>query len=240
MAFSGGYAPPKSARAGYAGVIGIFLIFLAIFAIVWGGLDPTANFRTWTVLSFELFGGLIFSALLGFTLARRPSMKNEYSAVLLGVLAGSLFIMLEMVILTLGVSMSTSQGLWLSLLAPAAETMLFIVAPYQMLTILFPRMPLVWKAIFSDAFFSFFHYFAYGFYADFWLKLIVLVLGNTVFILTYHMTRNATAPMIAHLMMNLAPNSQAVGSLLLQWGPAFLLMIGVFFILLTVFGGHHR
>jgi len=240
MAFGLGYAPPKSSRAGYAGIIGSLLIFLAILSIVWGGLDPTSNFRTWAVLSFELFGGLIFSVLFDFTLAKKVPEAKEFESILLGMFAGSVFLGLELVILTAGASFSTSQSLWLSLLAPVAETMLFVVALYQMFTFFFPRMPLLWKIIASDLTFACFHYFAYGLYPDFLLRLLILVLGNTAFVFIYSITHNATAPMIAHLMMNLSPNLEAVGSVLLQWGPWFLLMVGVFFILITLFGGHRR
>jgi len=246
VAFASGYAPANSDRAGYAGFIGSSLIFIAILSMVWGGLDRTTDFRAWAVLSFELFGGLLFSSLFGFSLLRRAdfskhaNIQAETQGVLFGVFAGSAVVILEMVILTSSQLASTAQGVWLSMLAPVAETMFADVAVYHLLRSAFPKMRWIWIALGSDAVFSLFHFFHYSASPDWLWILLILIVGNTFFVWTYHLTRNATAPMMAHLIVNVAPNSQNVFAFVLQYGPLLILMFVVFFIVFKCFGGRHR
>jgi hypothetical protein len=242
MAF-GNYSAVTPDQIGYAGFIGSALIFLAFFSALWALLDPATDYRSWAILSFELVGGLTLSHEYKFTLAppsgrpRRASLQTEFQGVIIGAFAGALVIGLEMAVLSADYFMSAAQGLWLSLLAPVAETLLMTVAVYQFFKIYYPELSWIVVALFSDVSFMIFHFFAYGMRPDFLIIEAILALGNTVFVYFYHITRNATVPMIAHLVVNIAPNSQDVVSLVLVYLPWFLVIVVVIFIIYTFFGG---
>jgi hypothetical protein len=246
MAFGTGYAPARSNRNGYAGFVGSSLIFIAVLSMVWAGLDATTDLRSWLTLSFELFGGLILSVMFGFSFMRRANLsrssnlQSESQAVMLGVFFGSIVVIIEFLAITASELASTSEGVWLSLMAPAAETMLAVVAVYQLLTSAFPKMHWIFKAVASDIVFGLFHFFHYGSDPKWLVILLVLAVGNTFFVWAYHVTRNATAPMVAHLMVNLVPNSQNVLEFIVLYGPLLIIMFVSFFFIFKFFGGRHR
>jgi hypothetical protein len=245
MAFGMGYASTRLERKGYAGFVGASLIFIAILSTVWAGLDPATDKTAWLVLIVELFGGLIFSAMFGFSFVRHVNLeksaniRREAEAVIFGVFTGSLTIIIEFVVLATSQVASTGEGVSLSLMAPAAEGMLAVVAVYELLTAAFPTMRWYFKALASDIVFALFHWFHYGQDPKWLLLIVILAAGNTLFVWGYHITRNATVPIVAHLIVNVAPNLQDVLDFFIIYGPLLIIMFVVFFCVFKFFGGRH-
>lgn len=238
MAFSEA-ASSASSTPGYAGFVGAVLLLFAFLSVMWAGLDPSTDLRSWFTLSFELACGLTIAIGFGFKLAQRASLQSEISGVMLGVLGGVIILGLQMALLTADYFLSTAQGVWLSMLAPVAETML-VVAVYHVFRFHFPEISWIQIAIPTDLMFAVFHYFAYGMRPDFILVEIILAIGNTVFVYLYHLTHNATVPMVAHFIVNVAPNSQAIGQFLMDWGLLFMVLFFVFLVFYLYFGGRNR
>ena len=235
-----------SRRTGYAGPIGAALVLIAIISMVWAGLDTTTDIRYWAVLSFELFGGLIFSSLYGFDFRGHANLMSgrnltaESKALLIGLFFGAMVLLTEGLFSVIGMLGSTNEGAWLGFLAPAAETMFAVISVYELMTAAFPGMHWIWKAVASDLVFALFHFWHYALRPDWLVLVIVLAIGNTFFVWTYHVTRNATAPMVAHLLVNIAPNLGTVAIFFLVYGPMFILIFIVFFLLFTFLGGRHK
>jgi hypothetical protein len=238
MAFSEA-ASSASSTPGYAGFVGAVLLLFAFLSVMWAGLDPSTDLRSWFTLSFELAFGLAIAMGFGFRLARRATVQSEISGVMLGVLGGMAVLGMQLVLLTADYLLSTAQGVWLSMLAPVAETM-FVVAIFEVFRFHFPEISWIQIAIPTDLCFAVFHYFAYGMRPDFILVEIILAIGNTVFVYLYHLTHNATVPMVAHFIVNVAPNSQAIGQFLMDWGLLFMVLFFVFLIFYLYFGGRNR
>jgi len=225
----GEYAASSRKTSGAAGLVGTLLIFFAVLSTFWAALDPTMDMRSIFAYSAVLFGGLALSLGFGFQFARKPDMRGEITAVSLGIGAGIVMLAMQSGIFFIsGLLPYSTQGTWLIILAPVAETLMFTVAFFHLFKTHFPELGWLQIAVASDVTFAMFHFFAYGYRADFWLILIILLLGNTVLMYIYHLTKNFTAPAVAHLIVNLAVvQDEVVAGLLAN--------IGTFIILFTVF-----
>lgn len=225
----GEYAASTRRNTGTAGLVGTLLIFFAVLSTFWASLDPTMDLRAIFAYSAVLFGGLGLALGFGFQFARKPDMRGEITAVSLGAGAGIVMLAIQSTIFFISDLLPYStQGSWLIILAPVAETMLFNVAFYHLFKTHFPELGWLQIAAASDVTFAMFHFFAYGYRADFWLILIILLIGNTFLMYIYHLTKNASAPMIAHLLVNLAVVQDEVVTGLLA-------NVGTFVILFMVF-----
>lgn len=227
-------------RTGYAGVIGSLMLFTAIFAMAWASLDPTTDTRMLNATAFILIGGFVLSLASGFKLSRSKDLKSEPNAIMLGLGAGLIILVIQMVIMSLGVSFVVEQSVAFVFLAPVAETMMFVIAPYHFFRYNFPRSHWVTSVIPADIVFSVFHFYRYSAHPDFILILIILILGNTLFVWVYHITKNATAPILAHFIVNLASNTQPVLDYLYVNGPLFIIMFIFFAFLFTIVGDRRK
>ena len=180
-----------------------------------------------------------FSFVRHVNLEKSVNIRREAEAVILGVFTGSLTIIIEFVVLATSQVASTGEGVSLSLMAPAAEGMLAVVAVYELLTAAFPTMRWYFKALASDIVFALFHWFHYGQDPKWLLLIVILAAGNTLFVWGYHITRNATVPIVAHLIVNVAPNLQDVLDFFIVYGPLLIIMFVVFFCVFKFFGGRH-
>ncbi len=233
----GEYAASTRKITGTAGLVGTLFIFFAILSTFWAALDPTMDIRPIFAYSAVLFGGLALALGFGFQFARRPDPKGEVAAVVLGLGAGIVMIAMQSSIyLISGLLPYSTQSSWLIILAPVAETMCFNVAFYHLFKTHFPELGWLQIAIASDVTFAMFHFFAYGHRADFWLILIILLLGNTVLMYIYHLTKNASAPMVAHLVVNLAIVQEEVVAVLLANIGTFVALFMVFVLIYLVLG----
>lgn len=229
-------------KRGFAGFIGSTLIMFAFLSMVWALLDPTTSKTTWQILVVEYLGGLIISLAFGFTLTRKVTISKEIEAALIGLAAGTLMLTMNQAIFTVTNFVpysATGEGLWLVMLAPIAETLAFNVAIYHWFRNTYPEISWVYIALASDLSFALYHFFRYGSRPDFLIILIVLLIGDTVLMFIYDLTRNATAPMIAHTMVNFATAPAAVLSALETFA---YLMLAVFVIVLIIYiiGGKLR
>lgn len=224
---------------GTAGFIGTLLIFFAILSTFWAALDPTVDIRPLFAYSVELFGGLGLALGFGFTFARKTDLNREIQAALLGLFAGIVIIATQSAVYALSGLLPFSADIMLVLLAPVAETMLFTVAFYHLFKFHFPELSWLQIAVTSDVSFAMYHFFAYGYRADFWLILIILLIGNTILMWIYASSMNATAPMVAHFIVNFAVVGQdALAAILPNIGVVIALF--VLFILIYLFVGRLR
>ena len=233
----GEYAASTRKVTGTAGVVGTLLIFFAILSMFWAGLDPAVDIRSVFAYSVELLGGLALAMGFGFKFARRTNLKIEVRDVALGLLAGVIILAIHNGIFAVSGLLPYSLGsAWLILLAPVAETMLFNVAFYHLFKTHFPELSWLQIAVTSDVSFAMYHFFAYGGRPDFWLVLIILLIGNTMLMYVYHLTKNASAPMVAHLVVNLAVVQDEVISALLANVGTLVALFMVFVLLYLLLG----
>lgn len=231
------YAASTRKVSGTAGVVGTLLIFFAILSMFWAGLDPAVDIRSVFAYSMELLGGLALAMGFGFKFARKTNLKIEIRDIALGIFAGVIILAIQNGVFAVSGLLPFSLGsAWLIILAPVAETMLFNVAFYHLFKTHFPELGWLQIAVASDVSFAMYHFFAYGGRPDFWLILIILLLGNTVLMYVYHLTKNATAPMIAHLVVNLAVVQDEVISALLANVGTLVALFMVFVLLYLLLG----
>jgi len=224
---------------GTAGFVGTLMIFFAILNVFWASLDVTIDIRPLFGYSVELLGGLGLALGFGFSFARKTELNKEFQAVILGLFAGIVMIAVQSAIFAVSGLLPYSVNVTLILLAPVAETMLFTVAFYHLFKFHFPELGWLQIAATSDVSFAFYHYFAYGARADFWLVLIILLAGNTILMWVYHLTKNATAPMVGEFLVNFAVvGDQAFAAILPNVG--VIVMLFTAFILIYLFLGRFR
>lgn len=236
----GEYAASTRKVTGTAGLVGTLFIFFAILSVFWAALDPTMDLRAIFAYSAVLFGGLGLALGFGFQFARRHDPKSEVAAVSLGLLAGIIILAIQGGIYAVsGLLPYSTADTWLILLAPVAETLAFNVAFYHLFRIHFPELGWLQIAFASDVTFAMFHFFAYSTRPDFWLILIILLLGNTVLMYVYHLTKNATAPIVAHFVVNVAASYDQVIPILLANIGTFVLLF-MFFVLVSLLLGRLR
>lgn len=227
-------------KDGYAGFIGSTLIFFAFLSMLWAILDPSTNKDLWLFFSVEYLGGLLLSALFGFRLKKSVSTKNEFAAVIYGITAGIMMLVMDFAILQvseIAPFSSAGEGLWLVMLAPIAETLAFDVALYHWFRSAYPTISWVYIAIPSDLAFALYHFFHYGLDPRFFFILLILLMGNTFLIYIYDLTRNATAPMVAHTMVNFATAPADVLAALENFVYLFLVVFVILFIIYVIKGG---
>lgn len=236
----GEFAAETKRVTGTAGMVGTLFIFFAILSAFWTAMDPTVNLRLVVAYSVELFGGLGLALGFGFSFARKPNLSREFQAVMLGLFAGIVITAMQSAIHAVSgvVTLSVEHTLFI-LLAPVAETMLFSVAFYHLFKFHFPELSWLQIALTSDVSFAMYHYFAYGARADFWLILIILLIGNTVLMYVYHLTKNATAPMVGHFLVNLAVVGEEAAAAILPHIGTLIAMFMVF-VLIYLFVGRFR
>ena len=239
----GEYTASTRKVTGTAGLCGTLLIFFAVLSTFWASLDPTMDLRSIFAYSAVLFGGLGLALGFGFQFARKPDMRGEVTAVSLGIGAGIVMLAMQSGIFFIsGLLPYSAQGSWLIILAPVAETMLFNVAFYHLFKTHFPELGWLQIAVASDVTFAMFHFFAYGYRPDFLLILAILLIGNTVLMYIYHLTKNASAPMVAHLIVNLAVvQDEVVTGLLANVGTfviLFMVFVLVYLVLARFRSGH--
>jgi hypothetical protein len=227
-------------RSGFAGFVGSLLLFMAFFAMAWASLDETTSVRQVMAYSFILLGGLGLSLGFGFRLSQRAELKSELTSVMLGVTTGIVVLVSMMALMLIGINFTTNENVAFALLAPVAETMAFVVAPYHLFKYNFPEAHWLTMAIPADIIFSVFHFYRYFARPDFIIIWIILVIGNTFFVYIYHITKNATAPMIAHFIVNLASNTEPVIGFLVTTMPLFVGMFIVFAFVYYIIGGMTR
>ena len=227
-------------RDGFAGFVGSLLLFVAFFAMAWASLDETTNIRQVMAYSFIFLGGLGLSLGFGFKLSRRADLNSELLGIILGVTVGFIVLSVQLAIQYIGINFATNESVAFTLLAPVAETMAFVVAPYHLFKYNFPEANWLTMAIPADLIFSVFHFYRYFSSPDVIIIWIILVIGNTLFVYIYHITKNATAPMIAHLVVNLASNTQPVTNFLITTLPLFIVMFVVFAFIYYIIGGMTR
>jgi len=224
---------------GTAGFVGTLMLFFAILNTFWASLDPTIDIRPLFGYSVELFGGLGLALGFGFSFARKTDLNKEFQASILGLFAGIVMIAVQAGIYAVSDLLPYSVNVTLILLAPVAETMLFTVAFYHLFKFHFPELSWLQIALTSDVSFVFYHFFAYGARADFWIILIILLAGNTVLMYVYHLTKNFTAPAVGHFLVNFAVvGNEAVAGLLPHIGTIVALF--TLFILIYLFIGRLR
>ena len=148
-------------RSGFAGFVGSLLLFMAFFAMAWASLDETTNIRQVMAYSFILLGGLGLSLGFGFRLSQRADLKSEMTSVMLGITTGVVVLVVMMGLMLVGISFTTNESVAFALLAPIAETMAFVVAPYHLFKYNFPEAHWLTMAIPADIIFSLFHFFRY-------------------------------------------------------------------------------
>lgn len=233
------FAADTKRVTGTAGFVGTLMIFFAILNVFWASLDPTVPIRPLFGYSIELLGGLGLALGFGFSFARKTDLNKEFQAVILGLFAGIVMIAAQSGIYAVSGLLPYSVNVTLILLAPVAETMLFTVAFYHLFRFHFPELSWLQIALTSDVSFAFYHYFAYGARADFWIILIILLAGNTILMWVYHLTKNFTAPAVGHFLVNFAVvGDEAVSAILPHIGTIVALF--ALFILIYLFIGRLR
>jgi hypothetical protein len=224
---------------GTAGFVGTLMIFFAILNVFWASLDPTVDIRPLFGYSIELLGGLGLALGFGFSFARKTDLNKEFQATILGLFSGISMIATQSAVYAISGLLPYSVNVTLILLAPVAETMLFTVAFYHLFRFHFPELGWLQIAATSDVSFAFYHYFAYGARPDFWIILVILLVGNTILMWVYHLTKNATAPMIGHFLVNAAVvGNEAVSAILPHVGTIVALF--ALFVLIYLFLGRFR
>jgi len=223
-------------RGGFSGFIGSYLIAFGFFSLIWATLDPTTNKDQWLALMAQYLGGLGLSMAFGFRLTRRVPMDEELRAAGIGIMAGILTSALSSILLMLGsIPFSVNyEGVWLVLLAPIAEVLALNIFPYHLIDFHFPESSTWQKIAPSDVAFAFYHFFSQGDNPLFMLIIIILILGNTAIMYVYDMTRNATAPIVAHEVINLGVVMAYVVPILIGLVPIFIAVLFVV-VLLEVF-----
>lgn len=234
------FAAETKRVTGTAGFVGTLFIYFALMSTFWMALDRTIDIRPLFAYSVELLGGLGLALGFGFTFARKTDLNKEMQAVMLGLFAGIVMIAIQSAVYAVyGLLPYSTTTTVLILLAPVAETMAFNVAFYHLFKFHFPELSWLQIAITSDITFAMYHYFAFGARPDFWLILIILLAGNTILMYVYHLTKNATAPMVGHFLVNLAVSyDEVVAGLLPHIGT--LVMMFVVFVLIYLFVGRLR
>lgn len=233
------FAADTKRVTGTAGFVGTLMIFFAILNVFWASLDPTVPIRPLFGYSIELLGGLGLALGFGFSFARKTDLNKEFQAVILGLFAGIVMIAVQAGVYAVSGLLPYSVNITLILLAPVAETMLFTVAFYHLFRFHFPELSWLQIAATSDISFAFYHYFAYGARADFFIILAILLLGNTILMYVYHLSKNATAPMVGHLLVNFAVvGDEAIASILPHVSTVVILF--TIFILVYLFLGRFR
>ena len=233
------FAAETQRVTGTAGFVGTLMIFFSILNVFWASLDPTVDIRPLFGYSIELLGGLGLALGFGFSFARKTDLNKEFQAVILGLFAGIVMIAVQAGVYAVSDLLPYSVNVTLILLAPVAETMLFTVAFYHLFRFHFPELSWLQIALTSDVSFAFYHYFAYGARADFWIILIILLAGNTVLMYVYHLTKNFTAPAVGHFLVNFAVvGDEAVSAILPHIGTIVALF--ALFILIYLFIGRLR
>lgn len=234
------FAAETKRVTGTAGFIGTLFIYFALLSTFWMALDPAVDIRPLFAYSVELLGGLALALGFGFTFARKTDLDKEIQAALLGLFAGIVMIALQSAMYAVaGILPYSTTNTILILLAPVAETMAFNVAFYHLFKFHFPELGWLQIALTSDLTFAMYHFFAYGARADFWLILIILLAGNTILMYVYHLTKNATAPMVGHFLVNLAVSYDEVIAGILPHISTLVLMF-VVFVLIYLFIGRLR
>jgi len=233
------FAAETQRITGTAGFVGTLMIFFSILNVFWMALDPSVDIRPLFGYSVELLGGLGLALGFGFSFARKTDLNKEFQAVILGLGAGIVMIAIQSAVFAISGLLPYSVNITLILLAPVAETMLFTVAFYHLFKFHFPELGWLQIALTSDVSFAFYHYFAYGARADFWIVLVILLAGNTVLMYIYHLTKNFTAPAVGHLLVNLAVvGDEAVSAILPHVGTVVTLF--ALFVLIYLFIGRSR
>lgn len=223
-------------RGGYSGFIGSYMIAFAFFSMIWATLDPTTNLDHWLALMAQFLGGLVGSIALGFRLTKRVPLNEEIQAAAIGVVAGILTSAMSSIALLFGsVAFATYEGVWLVLLAPVAEVLAMNIFVYHLIDFHFPDSSVWMKIAPSDVAFAFYHWFAQSDNPLFWVIIIILVVGNTAIMYVYDMTRNATAPFVAHYVINLVVVWEYVVPVLLEIVPIFILILIVVVALYLIF-----
>lgn len=233
---SGAESGDEQRRNGFAGFIGSLMLFMAFFAMSWASLDRTVDIRSVMSISFIFLGGFALSLGFGFQLSKRTDIKSEMNSIMLGVSTGLLVLVIQIILMNLGINLASNENVAFALLAPVAETMAFVVAPYHLFRYNFPEAHWTTMAIPADLIFSIFHFYRYASHPDVILIWIILVIGNTLFVFIYHLTKNATAPIIAHTIVNLASNTEPVTAFLISYLPLFIGMFVVFSFLYFLIG----
>ena len=224
---------------GTAGFVGTLMIFFAILNTFWASLDPTIDIRPLFGYSVELFGGLGLALGFGFSFARKTDLNKEFQAVILGLFSGIVMIAVQAGIYAVSGLLPYSVNITLILLAPVAETLLFTVAFFHLFRFHFPELSWLQIAATSDISFAFYHFFAYGARPDFWIILIILLIGNTILMWVYSITLNATAPMVGHFLVNASVvGDEAIASILPHVGTIVALFSA--FVLIYLFLGRFR
>lgn len=234
------FAAETKKVTGTAGFVGTLFIYFALLSIFWMALDRTVDIRPLFAYSVELIGGLALALGFGFTFARKTELEKEIQAVMLGLFAGIVMIAIQSAIYAVAGELPFSiESTAFILLAPAAETMTFNVAFYHLFKFHFPELGWLQIALTSDLTFAMYHFFAYGARPDFWLILFILLVGNTVLMYVYHLTKNATAPMIGHFLVNFAVcYDEVMAGLLPHIGTIVLMFVS--FVLIYLFVGRLR
>lgn len=219
--------------AGYAGLIGTMLILFAFLSAVWGINDPTLNFDWW-VVSMLIFGTSIgLAGLLGFRLNKSGvTIADDIKAAIFGVVSGATVVGINLIVAFIdpAFSYTSSQGAWLTMLAPVSETFIFDVVIYEIFDWYFQGTDWLNVAVASDLTFVGYHYFKYfaeGNVAIIEPILIIIILtaGNTLFVFGYHMFKNATAPMVAHTIVNFASQRQQVIQIFIDAVPTLMSLL---------------
>ena len=226
--------------SGFAGFVGSLMLFMAFFAMAWASLDPTTDVRMVMAYSFIYLGGFVLSLGFGFKLSRRVDMKSEMTSVMLGITTGFIVLSVMMLLMFFGTTFATNESVAFALLAPVAETMAFVIAPYHLFRYNFPEAHWLSIAIPANVIFSIFHFYRYFAQPNFILIWIILVVGNTFFVYIYHLTKNATSVMIAHFIVNLASSTEPVINFLIVYAPLFIVMFMVFAFIFYVIGGQRK
>lgn len=234
------FASETKRVTGTAGFVGTLFIYFAILSTFWMALDPAVDIRPLFAYSVELFGGLGLALGFGFTFARKTDLDREIQAVLLGLFAGIVMIAIQSATYAVAGALPYSATTTvLILLAPVAETMCFNVAFYHLFKFHFPELGWLQIALTSDITFALYHFFAFGARADFWIILIILLAGNTILMYVYHLTKNATAPMVGHFLVNLAVSyNEVMAGLLPHIGTLVLMFVS--FVIIYLFVGRLR
>ena len=225
--------------AGYAGLIGTLLILFSFLSAVWGLNDPTMNFYWWAGYTLILAAALAFCVALGFRLNKRVTLRDDVFAALLGFVSGAFTVGINLLVAFIepAFAYTSSESVWLVMLAPVSETLLFNVAIYEVFDFHLRGVDPIQVILASDITFVGYHYFRYFAQSQTLAPIfliIILTVGNTLFMYTYHVTKNATAPMTAHTTVNFASQRQQVIQSLINAIPALvalLVMVVVVYIL---------
>lgn len=231
----------RQERESFAGFVGALLIVFSFMSVLWLALDPASDKNIVMFYFAELIGGTTLAIAFGFKFSRRLSLENEMASITSGLIVGLVAVIVQTMLLIFGASVSTVEGVWYVLLAPVAETMAFVVAIYELFRIYFPDELWTTYAIASDMMFTAFHIWRYISYPNFALIFISIIIGNTLFIWVYHITRNATAPIIGHLIVNIFATGQETINMVLTALPYYLaifaFVVAVYIIISVFFGG---